>query len=438
MRRAAAVCLLALAGLAAPAAAQDASILITPGSARDFGAGVQLFADRSVAPKPDGAKNFREVLAGALAFSGVFRIVPEAAFLGSLTTESLDESVLCAEWSQVGVDALVQGELRADQGFEAEFRVWDTARCTVVERKRYRQPSTAEAALVARRMADDIVAAFIGIRGVASTEIAFVSNRTGNPEVFVMAADGSNPRPATANRSINNFPGWSPDGQAIVYTSYRQDNRPMLFLSTRGQGRPGRLLRRLGGDRGEFRGVFSPRGDRLAVVLAAEGGSADLFTVQPDGSGLTRITDDRAIDISPAWSPDGQRLAFVSDRAGSPQIYLSDLNGGPPRRLTFQGSYNTHPAWSPDGRWIAYETRVEGQFDIWLIDPEGEVNLPLITHPRSDESPTWAPNSRKLAFSSRRRGRADIYVVDVNGDNLRRVTGSEGDDTSPSWGPFPR
>ena len=124
--------------------------------------------------------------------------------------------------------------------------------------------------------------------------------------------------------------------------------------------------------------------------------NSDLFLARDDGRDLRRLTRTRAIEVSPAWSPDGKRLAFVSDKTGAPHIYVMNRNGSSVERLTYGGSYNTSPAWSPDGRWIAYETRVGGQFDIWLIDPDGGVNVPLITHPRSDEGPAWAPDSRKL------------------------------------------
>jgi TolB protein len=426
--------------VAAPAVAQERpNVVVTPGSQQSFKLALQTFADSTAVPEPARAERFREQIGRALEFSGVFEIVPRTAFLGPERSSTLDGvSILCSDWTQIGADALVEGVMRVDGELTVEFRAWDTARCQRVEGKRYTQPASADASILAKRIADDIVAAFTGLRGVASTELTFVSSRGGNPEVFVMSADGSHQRAATSNRSINNFPSWSPDGNSIVYTSYRHRNRPLLFISTRGQGRPGRLLPRLGDERSEYRGVFDPRGERLALSMSNPGEAAEIYVVQPGGGGLVRLTRNRSIDIAPVWSPDGRQMAFVSDRAGSPQVYLMDADGRNQRRLTYQGSYNTAPAWSPDGAWIAYETRVGGQFDIWLIDPEGSVNVPVVTHPRSDESPSWAPNSRKLAFSSRRRGRADVYVMDVNGDNLLRLTQDSGDNTSPSWGPFPR
>ncbi len=331
------------------------AVLVTPGSARIFRAAVQEFADFSVAPEAQRAREFRATLEQALAFSSLFKALSHEAFLGSVRTPALDGDppVVCSDWTQIGADALVQGEIRADTDFSVEFRVWDVARCVRLTRKRYRQASDADPDSLARRVADDIVAAFLGAPGVASTEIAFVSTRGSGPEIYVMAADGSNQRRATNNGSINKFPSWSPAGDAILYTSYRQDNRPLLFLSTRGRGHPGRLFRRSNGDYGEYRGVFSPLGDTIAVVLSEPDRASDIYTVRPDGSKLKPLTRSRAIEVGPTWSPDASRIAFVSDRSGSPQIYLMDADGSNQTRLTFQGDYNTHPAWSPDGRWIA-------------------------------------------------------------------------------------
>jgi len=429
------------AALAPPASAeQRPAVIVTPGKRQTYKAALQRFADGSDAPNPERVEAFREWLSGALEYSGIFDTIDPKAFLGPDQTRDFDErsQLACGDWTTIGADAFVEGEIRVDkERYVVEFRVWDTARCKRLLRKRYRQGVTLDPTVLAKRIADDIVAAFIGVRGVASTELAYVSDRKGTKEIYVMDADGGRPRAVTANKSINNFPSWSPDGGSIVFTSYRHRNQPNLFVSTRGEGKPRRLLPGLAGEPSQYRGVFDPIGRRLAVVMS-DGSPSEIYSVRPSARKVRRLTRNDSIDVSPTWSPNGKQIAFVSDRTGAPQIYVMDADGDGRRRLTYNGGYNTAPVWSPDGKWIAYETRVEAQFDIWLIDPEGEVNVPLITHPRSDEAPTWSPNSRKLAFSSTRRGRADIYVIDLGGGAARRLTAGAGNNTAPAWGPFPR
>jgi len=428
------LCVLLIAGPSwVSGGAERPAVIVTPGSSQRFKVALQRFAGGP------GADEYQRVLGAALEFSSIFRLIDEKAFLGPKTTKRLAASsrLDCFDWSQIGADVFVEGALRTEgTDFVAEFRVWDLAGCERKLGKRFSQSVAADSTILAKRMADDIVELFTGIRGTASTELSFVSKRSGNSEILVMDADGSRQRAATANRSINNFPSWSPSGDAIVYTSYRTDGRPMLYLSTRGRGKPGRILGKFSA-MPQYRAVFAPDGKEVAVVMSPHG-STEIYRVRIDGRSLQQLTNNRSIDISPTWSPDGSRIAFSSDRSGSPQIYIMNADGGSVRRLTFDGDYNTSPSWSPDGQWIAYQSRVAGQFDIWLIDPDGSVNLPIITHPRDDESPSWSPDSRKIAFSSTRRGSADIYVVDANGQNIRRLTNAPGPDTSPSWGPYPR
>ena len=444
--------------LAIPAIAraeERPTIIVTPGAEQFYRLAVQEFADASRSRSRADTQPYREALVGALDFSGVFRSLDFEAFLGPTHTQlskagelSAEKALTdCVDWRQIGADGLVEGVLTQSKlGFTAELRVWDTTRCTRLLAKRYRQATDADPVAIAKRMADDIVKVFTGFRGVAATEIAFISNREGNGEVYVMDADGGSVRSATDNGSVNLFPNWSPSGDAIIYTSWRHLNTPYLYLLSRGGRRKsGRVLENLGVDKQQFRGVFDPSGELLAVVIASGDVPSEIYTVRPDGKQLRRLTRNRNIDVSPTWSPDGSRIAFVSNRTGTPQIYVMNADGSGGRRLTFDGRYNSAPSWSPDGAWIAYEVRVGSQFDIWLIDPNAELvgglgvaNVPLVTHPTSDEHPSWAPNARKLAFSSMRRGRSDIYVIDVNGDNLRRITRNAGDNKAPAWGRFPR
>ncbi len=437
------VCSLALAALVLAAAFARAEerppIWVTDPGEREYKAAIQRFSDRRAVPQLADGTSLRGDIRESVDFSPLFESLDPKAFLGPDESQALDapQPPVCSQWSDIGADALVEGEIRSgSQGVVVEFRIWDVARCRGLLRKRY-FGAQADLPIIARRIADDVVREFTGASGVSSTEIAFISDRSGRKEVYVMNSDGTGVRAATRNRSINAFPGWAPNGDEVVYTSYRHGGQPTLFTISRGGRRkPGRLLTRINGKSPIYRGVFTPDGKRLAFVMSVDG-APEIFTSRPDGRSRRRLTEHSAIDISPSYSPDGSRMAFVSDRSGSPQLYLMDADGNNPRRLTFQGAYNTGPAWSPDGRWIAYESRVGAQFDVWIIDPEGQVNEPIVTHPRSDESPSWAPDGRSLAFSSNRRGTADIYTIGLDGRNLRRLTASSGNNTSPAWGPFP-
>ena len=422
--------------LALPAVADKAPIRIVDPSAKNYRAAVLRF--RAVTPgSAEVAGPLRAAIEDGLAFSGLFSSIHPDAFLAPATSRNLDAEpmAVCDSWRQIRADALVQGEIeQAARSLKIEFRVLDVSRgCLRLARKIYRvDPS--DRTRVGKAIADDIVGAFTGTPGVSDTEIAFSSDRSGAKEIHVMESDGSRLRRATNHGSIALFPDWSPAGDTILYTSYRYRNRANLFLLTRGAKSPGRILRELNGT-APYRGVFHPGGDTLALVKSNGNGATDLYTVGRGGKNLRKLSGGRSIEVGPSWSPDGRRLAFVSDRAGAPQIYVMNADGSDQHRITFNGGYNAAPAWSPDGRWIAYESRLRGQMDIWLIDPEGRVNVPLVDHPRSDEHPAWSPDGRMLAFSSVRRGSGDIHLIDVNGDHLRAVTEGAGDDRQPAWGP---
>ena len=96
-----------------------------------------------------------------------------------------------------------------------------------------------------------------------------------------------------------------------------------------------------------------------------------IFIISTDGNIIKQLTNGLGNDISPAWSPDGTYLAYVSDQAGSPQIYTVPVTGGAPRRITLSTSYNTDPRWSPRGDLIAFTAKVDGRFQVCVIKPDG-------------------------------------------------------------------
>lgn len=402
------------------------------GAARAVPVAVQRFAV-SGEVSAERRDRFDRALREGLAFSGLVGLVDREAFLDPIDSPlPLAEIVRCDNWRGVGADVLVQGSLEGDsQRMRAHFRIWDVVRCKMQGAGGHFETARGAEALLGRRLADEIVRRFSGTRGVAGTQIAFISKRSGNKEVYLMEADGSEAKAVTRNRSINLLPGWSPDGDSLLYTSYRRGH-PEVWRISRGRRRNGPLR-----DDGstQIRGVWGPDGAGVALVIS-QGARTGLYRVRPDGSHLEAITRGRSLNTSPSWSPDGSRLVFVSDRSGGPQLYLLDLEDRSVRRITFEGRYNASPAWSPTGEWIAFQTQTGAGFDLYLIDPETGMTVPLVVHAGSDEDPSWAPDGRKLAFASARLGRYDIYTIDVDGRNPRRATRDLGECSAPAWSPW--
>jgi TolB protein len=433
---------LALCGLLLPvplpAVAQERLDVEIIGSAnKPFQVALQRFA--SDGKNGELVDPFYEDLKNALEEAGAFKVVKPDAFLESVVTLNLDEPrVSCDNWKAIGADILVQGKLE-QPGEDRErqrvrYRVWDLTPCQEKGDPRFLEARREDMWLVARKVADEIVQRFTGYRGVAATQLAFVSRQEKAKEVWIMEADGSRKRKVTSNGFPNSFPAWSSTGQELLYMSLRGGFADLWRL-TRGTGKPGLLFSggKIGGME-KYRGIFGPTENDFTLVMHTQN-NTDIYVVSKDGKNVKRLTDNKAIEVSPAWSPDRKQLAFASDRSGQQQIYVMDVESGDVRRLTFQGTYNATPAWSPTGEWIAYAARTGYtlNLDLYLIDPTSGYTVPLVIHPQTDEDPAWAPNGRKLAFSSARRGRREIYTLDLDGGNLRRLTENFGENASPAW-----
>jgi TolB protein len=151
------------------------------------------------------------------------------------------------------------------------------------------------------------------------------------------------------------------------------------------------------------------------------------------GKILTRLTDSSGIDTSPSWLPDGTKIAFVSDRSGSPQIYIMNSDGTGVKKVTNRGKYNQTPDWSPKGDKIAFTGRDEsGNYDIFVSDVKTG-DLTRVTQKQGrNEDPTFSPDGRFLAFASTRDGGSQIFVSNLDGSFQQKIT-EKGTNTSPFW-----
>lgn len=163
-------------------------------------------------------------------------------------------------------------------------------------------------------------------------------------------------------------------------------------------------------------------------------GNFEIYTMDADGSNLSRLTENTAEDFSPAWSPDGTRLAFVSNRDGNTEIYSMNADGTSQTRLTNNSSDDLNPAWSPDGTRIAFTSRRDGHDQIYLMNADGSGQSNISNSTADDSFPTFSPSGLLIAFASTRdTGRYQIYRMDTGGNGVTRLTMNDANDSNPTW-----
>jgi TolB protein len=345
--------------------------------------------------------------------------------LYTLVEDDPRQEILFQRWRSIGAQFLLSGTVvRAGGQLVVEARLVDLVSGDFAFAKRYRA-GTSAAEVVAHTLANDLVQVFTGRPGPFLSRMAFISDRTGNSELWVMEWNGSNPKQLTKHGSIAVAPAWSPDGKHLAFTSYLRGN-PALFLLTPHEGYL-KLLWDKGGVNSSA--SFSPDGSKVAFASSTDG-NVDIYVMSIEGGEARRITTARGIDTQPAWAPNGRQIAFTSTRSGSPQIYLMDADGTGVRRLSFAGEFHDEPAWSHDGLRVVCTTRVDRQFQLTTINTvNGEENI--LPGPGNNESPVFSPDGSMLAFASDRGGTQQIYITDADG--VPRQLTTQGKNHSPTW-----
>lgn len=267
----------------------------------------------------------------------------------------------------------------------------------------------------------------------SSASLTHIVFSRGGPRagLYEMHPDGTGVRRLT-QRSGDTAAAWSPDGSRIAF-----GDENISVMNADGTERV-----RLTNDGASSNPTWSPDGTRIAFARETRG-NADIYVMQADGSGVTRLTHDRLREYTPAWSPDGSTIALVGYAQGasgppSPvRLYLMNADGIGLRPL---GPDNVaQPGWSPDGTKIAF---VGQTGSIFVINADGTglrrvVNLGGLTLGRGNltNSPTWSPDGTKIAFASGRKATSThIYLVNLDGSGLVRLTDRPAPDAYPAWG----
>lgn len=162
----------------------------------------------------------------------------------------------------------------------------------------------------------------------------------------------------------------------------------------------------------------------------------EIYLMDYDGFDQRRITGHRSISMSPAWSPSGDAVAYVSFFAGGgPAVYLADITSGRKSPVVTDGSLNSSPSFSPDGQHIVFARSAGSNIEIFVCDRDGKNLRRLTNSPGIDTNPAWSPSGQEIAFTSSRAGGPQIYVMDDEGTNVRRVTFQGDYNDGASWNP---
>jgi TolB protein len=355
------------------------------------------------------------------------------------------EQLPFANWREIGADAVVFGSVQRSGGnVIVQVRLFNVRTRQQVFSQEYSGPAT-NPRQFAHSISDDIHKQQRQLRGVARSKLAFVSDRAGGrvagtvqnrdvKEIWISDYDGANQRRVTITRELNLNPAWSPDARAIAYTSWRRvasGGQPDILLSYIYQGLLETPTKGIGSN---YLPAFSPDGTRIAFMSNRDG-NTELYVVNRDGSGARRLTNHPATDGSPTWSPSGAQIAFASDRTGgsSPQLYLINADGTGLQRLPVPDSYADKPTWSPAPyNEIAYSARVGGGFDIHVYDFATRQTRKVTFGEGANESPSYSANGKHIAFMSSRAGNYQIFTIGRDGNGLKQVT-REGTNTLPAW-----
>ena len=268
----------------------------------------------------------------------------------------------------------------------------------------------------------------------ADGKIAFVSDRDGNDEIYIMDADGSKAINLTNHPASDRHPSWSPDGKSIAFASRRDDDIFDIYVL---EIEPGNL-KRLTDQGSNTRPAWSPDGRRIAFV-SDRFGDKDVMVMNADGSRQIQLTVDVHTDDQPTWSADSGSIAYVSDIDGQRDIYvMSSTDGAEILSLTSDAAEDFHPNWlksETHNQLLFTSTRSDNQ-DIFVIDPVTGEGLRQITSDLSaEQQPTWSPDGATIIFVSDREndGERNIYTMTADGRNIQRLTPLGSNDREPKW-----
>ena len=280
----------------------------------------------------------------------------------------------------------------------------------------------------------------IPLSASAQEKIAFASTRTFPDRIHLMNPDGSNVMPISGGGSFEFTPSINRRATKVTYIS---GTSQIYLVNTDGTNQMALtpVLSRPGSNQAATNAdpAFNYAGSKIAFdsnrdIPLGDETSSDIYVMNTDGSGVTRLTANAGGNAQPSYSPDDSKIVFSTNRDGNSEIYVMNADGTAPVRLTNNSAYDVFPQFTPDSSKIVYTSNN----DIWIMNADGTNQVNLTGNGLENFRPTVSPDGSKIAFASRRDGNWEIYVMNSDGTNQVNITNNPAIDFFPSWSGTPQ
>jgi TolB protein len=358
------------------------------------------------------------VIRNDLRLVSLFKVLDPASFIANLEQEGL--SFAKAPWSGVGTQGLVKGQITGAGSLQIEMRFYEIARGETPLLSRSYHGTEAQLRGFMHDFANEILRVLTGKPGVFNTKLTFTRKMgPGRKDVYVSDYDGENQGRISSGKGITMLSAFGAM-KGIWYSVLNSGG--MYITNTKNREKP----------------VISGGGLNMGAAVcdgrvyfsSTRDGNSEIYSASTEGGDVRRLTNNPAIDISPACGPGGQ-LAFISTRHGGPQVFLMS-GGGEPKRITYKGEYNQTPSFctDPANPMIAFTGRDSGNFDIFTVSLKTGQYTRLTQGQGNNQDPAFSPDCRMVAFASSRGG---IFISNPEGLNQNKVM--IGDLSNVRWSP---
>lgn len=395
------------------------------------------------------SKKLQDVLEFDLSHSGFFKLLKEQpAKEKQIRDGNVKEAFNPKTWREWGIAYAIRGSIANNR---LTLFVLDVQKQSL---KQFQEILLSGEIAKDRRqlhlLSDSLLKTLLSKEGISSSRLLFSLQST-NPtseekkwhaEIWQCDWDGANAHCITSDKSYNVSPVFVPKSgtsDLFLYVSY-QLSQPKIYVSSLSKRDKSRVLSIKGN---QLLPALSSQRSHLAFISDAAG-KPDLFIQKLNSSGkeigkpVQLFSYPGSTQASPTFSPDGNQIAFVSDKDGKPRIYVISSKGSIKRPeaklLTKKNPESTCPNWSPDGRKISYSAKTSGVRQIWIYDFDTEEEKQLTFGPGNKENPCWAPDSLHLVFNSTDNDSSELYIVNLNQPDAVKITSGPGKKHYPTWG----